>query len=130
MSQIFFAFTQNLLLSAGVGDALKAFFGYLIGRPVSGASIWQTVLGGVMVIGGFIAVFFLAALILYRVKMPLPPEERDGSSEGETEESEKATEEESKERSEEESDESHGTTETQDNSEKQDGEPPHDTASL
>lgn len=126
MNQIFFAFTQNLLLSAGVGDALKAFFGYLIGRPVSGASIWQAVLGGVMVIGGFIAVFFLAALILYRVKMPLPPEERDGSSEGETEESGVG----SKEQSEEESDESHGRTETQDNSEKQDGETPHDTASL
>lgn len=126
MNQVLFVFSQNLLLTSGAGDALKAFFGYLIGNPVQGASIWQTVLGGVMVIGGFIAVFLLAALILYRVKMPLPPEERDGSSEGKAEESEKVTEEESKE----ESEESLGVTETPESSEKQDGEPPHDTASL
>lgn len=122
MNQMLFAFSQNLLLASGAGDALKAFFGYLIGSPVSGASIWQTVLGGVMVIGGFVVVFFLAALILYRVKMPLPPEERDGSSEGETEEPGEGSDEKSKA--------DPGTTETQDNSEKQDGEPPHDTASL
>lgn len=126
MNQMLFAFSQHLLLAVGAGDALKAFFGYLIGNPVSGASIWQTVLGGVMVIGGFVVVFLLAALILYRAKMPLPPEERDGSSEGEREEpgegSDEKSDEESKARPE--------TTETPDSSEKHDGEPPHDTASL
>lgn len=126
MNQMLFAFSQNLLLASGAGDALKAFFGYLIGSPVSGASIWQTVLGGVMVFGGFLAVFLLAALILYRVKIPLPPEERDGSSEGETEEPGEG----SDEKSDEESKADPGTTETPDGSEKQDGEPPHDTASL
>ncbi|MGM9609418.1 MAG: hypothetical protein ACI3XE_04265 [Eubacteriales bacterium] len=126
MNQLLFAFSRHLLLAGGAGDALKAFFGYLIGRPVSGASVWQTVLGGVMVIGGFLVVFLLAALILYRVKMPLPPEERDGSSEGEREEpgegSDERADEESKARPE--------TTETPDNSEEQDKETPHDTASL
>ena len=79
-----------------------------------------------MVIGGFITVFLLAALILYRVKMPLPPEERDGSSEGKAEEPGEGSKEESKE----ESEESLGVTKTPESSEKQDGEPPHDTASL
>ena len=110
MNQILFVFSQHLLLAGGAGDALKAFFGYLIGRPVWGASVWQTVLGGVMVFGGFLAVLLLAALILYRVKMPLPPEERDGSSEGETEEPGEGSDEESKA--------DPGTTETSDGSEK------------
>lgn len=67
----------RLICAGGLGDALRAFFGFLLGLPVPDATTGETILGGAIVLGGFLLLFLLGGLLLLRVKMPLPPEERE-----------------------------------------------------
>lgn len=59
-------------------DAFFAFFGFVTGRKIGEYPSWYPLIGGVLVIGGLLLLAVLASLLARKVKMPLPPEEREG----------------------------------------------------
>lgn len=59
-------------------DVFFAFFGFVTGRKIGEYPSWYPLIGGVLVIGGLLLLAVLASLLARKVKMPLPPEEREG----------------------------------------------------
>lgn len=59
-------------------DVFFAFFGFVTGRKFGEYPSGYPLIGGVLVIGGLLLLAVLASLLARKVKMPLPPEEREG----------------------------------------------------
>lgn len=57
-------------------DALAAFFAAVTGGAPSSPAL--VLLGCALTVAPFLLIFLLAALLSRRLRMPLPPEERDG----------------------------------------------------
>lgn len=60
-------------------DVFFAFFGAVTGRHFGEYPPGYPVIGGVLLIGGLLLLAVLASLLARKIKMPLPPEEREGS---------------------------------------------------
>lgn len=59
-------------------DVFFAFFGAVTGRHFGEYPPGYPVIGGVLLIGGLLLLAVLASLLARKIKMPLPPEEREG----------------------------------------------------
>ena len=59
-------------------DVFFAFFGFVTGRKFGEYPSGYPLIGGVLVIGGLLLLAVLASRLARKVKMPLPPEEREG----------------------------------------------------
>lgn len=59
-------------------DVFFAFFGAVTGRHFGEYPPGYPVIGGVLLIGGLLLLAVLASLLAGKIKMPLPPEEREG----------------------------------------------------
>lgn len=64
-----------------ITDIFFAFFGFVTGREFGAYPAWYALLGGVFLIGGLLLLSVLAGLVARRLRMPLPPEEREGATE-------------------------------------------------
>lgn len=60
-------------------EVFFAFFGAVTGRHFGEYPPGYPVIGGVLLIGGLLLLAVLASLLARKIKMPLPPEEREGS---------------------------------------------------
>ena len=59
-------------------DVFFAFFGFVTGRKFGEYPSGYPLIGGALVIGGLLLLAVIASLLARKVKMPLPPEEREG----------------------------------------------------
>ena len=63
-----------------ITDIFFAFFGFVTGRDFGAYPTWYAPLGGALLIGGLLLLSVLACLIAGKIRMPLPPEEREGAT--------------------------------------------------